>query len=91
MHPREVDDEQGGTDEGSEGPDPKNVHAKCPVTGSHALICVLGLDFVGPDRLVMERMNGPDSTTGRKPEARNLSETQLITKKEHASTAGLFK
>lgn len=27
----------------------------------------------------MERVNGPDSTTGREPEARNLSETQLIT------------
>lgn len=41
--------------------------------------------------LVMERMNGPDSTTGRKPKARNFSETQLITKKENTSTAGLVK
>lgn len=39
----------------------------------------------------MERMNGPDSTTGREPEARNLSETQLITEKENTSTAGLVK
>lgn len=70
----------------------KNVYAKCPVTGSHGLICVLCLDFAGAwQPQVMERMNGPDSATGREPEARNLSETQLIAKKENASTAGLVK
>lgn len=41
--------------------------------------------------LVMERMNGLDSTTGRGPKARNLLETQMITKKESTSTAGLVK
>lgn len=46
---------------------------------------------LGLTALVMERMNGLDSTTGTEPEARNFLKTQMITKKESTSTAGLVK
>lgn len=39
----------------------------------------------------MKHMNDPDSIRGPVPEARNPSETQLITKKENISTPWLGK
>lgn len=66
-------------------------YTTCPFTDSQRLMCMFYMTFFSRIVQLMKHMNGPVSITSWETEVRNLSETQLITKKENISTLWLGK